>query len=186
MSPLFRVLRLIGSLRRAVFLLLLLASLALNVATVTSTAVFAAVSGAVSAVSGAGTVLARHKAERQAQKTAIRRTSARVSQRLARGAARSTAASAGEAVPYLGAAVVAAALAWDIRDACATAQDMAVLEAQLDDPGVAPEDVAFDCTDLIPGADDLPSAGDLLRTVRDAPAAAWEALRDPAEAPAAE
>ncbi|WP_108260138.1 hypothetical protein [Mangrovicoccus ximenensis] len=57
---------------------------------------------------------------------------------------------------------MAAALAWEIRDACATARDMAVLEAQLDDPSTAPGDVAFSCTELIPSASDLPSATDRL------------------------
>jgi len=147
--------RMLAALRRSLMLLALLGALALNVATVTSGAVFTAVSGAVAAVSGASTVLARQKAARAGEKALVKRTSRRVTARLARAGARNAAGSFAEAIPLAGIAVTAAALAWDLRDACATAADLAVLEGQLDDPGADPEALrsGFDCRSLLKGAE---------------------------------
>ncbi|MEM8553586.1 MAG: hypothetical protein AAGF71_02050 [Pseudomonadota bacterium] len=176
LKVLFSVIR---TFRSLIVVLLLAGSLLLNVATVTSTAVFTAVSGTVAAVSGVSTFLARSTAQRTAQKQAVRRTTQNVTRRVARGAARNTASAAGEAIPIAGIAVITAALAWEIRDACATARDMAVLEGMVDDPNADPEALAnaFSCADLIPEAESLPTSQDLLDAVRSAPSDVWTQVR---------
>ncbi len=170
------ILSLFATTRRALMLLALVGSLALNVATVTSTAVFSAVSGAVSAVAGVSTVAGRAAMERQAQRRAVTQTTRRVQARAARSAGRAVASSAAEAIPVAGVAVIVAALAWEVQAACDTARDMAVLEAMLDDPTADPEvlGAAYRCTDLIPAAEDLPTAGTLWSQVVAAPGLAWE------------
>lgn len=170
----------LGGLRRTVILLLLLASVALNVATVTSSAVFAAVSGAVGAVSGLTTVAAREAGLRAARRDAVRTTTRRVTTRMQRSAARSSASVFAEAIPMVGIGVIAAALALEIRDACDTARDMHVLEGLLADPeaDAAALGAAFACSDLIPQVDDLPDGKAILEGMRASPSRAWDASRD--------
>lgn len=131
-------------LRGTILLLILCASLALNVATVTSSAVFTAVSTGVGALTGASTVMGRQAAKR----TAARQISQRVTARAVRGAARASMSSVGEAIPIAGAAVVAAGLAWELHDACATARDMAQLEAMLSEQDTNASS-RFVCSELI-------------------------------------
>ncbi len=155
--------RLLRFFSRTTLLLLLLASLALNVATVTVGGVFTAVSAAVGAVTGASTVAARAAAKSTAQvattQAAVRSTSRRVSARAARTAARGSASALAEAVPFLGAGAVAASVALDIADACATARDMHLLEA-----AVLPDaDMGeFSCTREFGDAFDQSTTGALL------------------------
>lgn len=173
------LLAVLTGLRRAVVLVLLLASLALNIATVTSTAVFAAVSGAVSAVTGLTTVAAREAGLRAARRDVMRTTTQRVTTRMQRSAARSSATVFAEAIPLVGVGVIAAALALEIRDACDTARDMHVLNGLLEKPDADPATLAdnFSCSDLIPQVEDLPDGKAILQGMRASPGRAWSASR---------
>ncbi|MGR3760792.1 hypothetical protein ACUXV3_11775 [Roseobacteraceae bacterium NS-SX3] len=168
----------------------LVASLAFNMALLTMTGVYTAASSALSAL-GVTTVAAREAAERAGRKKATRRiareAAEKVTRRMQRGAARNIASAAGEAIPVAGVAVIAGALALEVKDACDTAADMAGLEAALAADGNA--DAArqaaiesFDCVAMIreelPGYEDLPAAADIWESVRTAPAAAFEAARN--------
>lgn len=174
--------RLLRFFSRTTLLLLLLASLALNVATVTVGGVFTAVSAAVGAVTGASTVAARAAAKSTAQvattQAAVRSTSRRVSARAARTAARGSASALAEAVPFLGAGAVAASVALDIADACATARDMHLLEA-----AVLPDaDMGeFSCTREFGDAFDQWTTGALWQSVRGVPQAMCASAADYAE-----
>jgi len=175
-SSLFAVL---GGLRRAFMVLLLLGALALNIATVTSTAVFAAVSGIVGAVTGLTTVAAREAGLQAARRDAVRRTTRQVTRRIQRSAARSSASVFAEAIPVVGVGVIAAALSMEIRDACDTARDMHVLEGLTADPDADPAvlKAEFACADLMPQADDLPDGAAIWQRMRRAPGDAWDASR---------
>jgi hypothetical protein len=199
-----------------VWVILLAASLALNVAVLTVTGVYTLASGALSAV-GIGTVASRtaateaalraerdvarrtaatatRRAEREAARAAQRKTTARIGRETARGvtrrvqraAARNITSVTGEAIPVLGVAIIAGALAMEVNDACDTARDMAGLEAALaseGDPEAARKTAteAFDCVAMIreelPDYDDIPSRQDVWTAMRTAPAQAWEAAR---------
>ncbi|MEC9435341.1 MAG: hypothetical protein VYD87_20755 [Pseudomonadota bacterium] len=104
-------------------LIVLVAMLGLNVATLTVSGVAAAANGALAAV-GVGTVAARsaaaHAAAAAPRRAAVRAATRRVSARVARGAARNAGAVFAEAVPWVGAAAVIGFAALDLRDACAT------------------------------------------------------------------
>lgn len=170
--------------------LLLVASLAFNIALFMVQGFYAATAGALSAA-GFATVAAREAAEKaarqKAQRQIARETTRKVTRRVQRGAARSIGSAAGEAIPFLGVGVIAGALALEVDDACDTARDMAGLEAALaleGDPDLArrrAED-AFDCTAMIreelPGYDDLPTREDLWAEMRGAPRKAYEAARN--------
>lgn len=169
----------LGGLRRAVVLLLLIASLALNVATVTSTAVFAAVSAVVSAATGLTTVAAREAGLQATRRGAVRQTAQQVTTRMQRSAARSSASVFAEAIPFVGIGVIAAALALEIRDACDTARDMHVLDGLMADPLADPAILAngFSCSELIPQAEDLPDGDAIMQRMRESPSKAWASGR---------
>lgn len=158
--------------------LLFVASLALNIATVTITGVYTAVSGAVSAI-GASTVLARSTARAAAQVTTqratVRATRRTVSRRVARGAARSGASAFAEAVPLIGAGAIAVTVALDVADACATARDMAALERSfLPDEDFEP----FSCTDEFAAVMDETTMDSVLDYARAAPGLICGSARD--------
>jgi len=183
---LFRLLwRGLGLARRFALLLLLIGALALNVASLTVAAVQTAVSGALSAV-GVSTVLAREAAQatrtraaRMAHRRIGRRVARNVTARVQRRAARSVASVFGEAIPVIGIAVIAGALALEMKEACDTAREMTGLSAALeaeDDPEAARRaaEAAFSCTDLIPEAASPPSAAEIRTAIMESPAWAWE------------
>ena len=112
-------------------------------------------------------------------KKVVQDTSKRVSSRMARGAARNSAAALGEAIPFVGVAVIAGGLAIEVKDACETAKDMKGLEAAIDadgDPVSAQKKAMaeFNCTDLIPNANDLPKRQDIWAGMLAAPGKAWK------------
>ncbi|MEQ9695094.1 hypothetical protein [Shimia sp. SDUM112013] len=168
---------------KSLLTLLLLASLTLNIATVTISGVYTAVSSAASAV-GLSTVAAREAsqkiASRKASREVVRKTSKRVSSRMAKSGARNVATSVGEAIPLVGVAVIAGGLALEVQDACDTARDMAGLEGALDNPddpaaGQRQAMQSFNCADLIPDVEDLPTTKELWAGMLSAPGKAWSA-----------
>lgn len=166
---------------RGVLAGLLVLSLSLTVLSLTVSGVQVALSGALSAA-GVTTLAAREAAAAQTRRMAARRvtqeTSQRVSRRVARGVARNSASVFAEAVPVLGVAVIAGALAYEVKDACDTARDMAGLAAAAGTDGdpeaaFAAASAAFDCTDVIAEAATLPDRDAIWRTMSAGPGQAW-------------
>ncbi|MAS44320.1 MAG: hypothetical protein CML46_13840 [Rhodobacteraceae bacterium] len=136
MTLLIRVFRIVV---RFSTLIVFLAMLGLNVATLTISGVAAAANGALAAV-GVGTVAARSAAAAAPRRAAVRAATRRVSARVTRGAARNAGAVLAESVPWLGAAAVVGFTAMDLRDACATMEDLRALdEAMGPNPALRPE-----------------------------------------------
>lgn len=174
---------------RLIVLLVLVASLMFNIAIFTVQGLYAAATGMLSAAGITTSVVRETVATRSKQRVRRqigRETSQRVTRRLKRGAARSIGSAAGEAIPFIGAGVIAGALALEVKDACDTARDMAGLEAALmtegdpDQAHQAAED-AFDCKamirDELPSYDNLPTREGLWATVRASPRRAYEEAR---------
>jgi hypothetical protein len=175
---------LLGLFNRTVLAVLLVLSLSLTLLSLTVSGVQLALSGALSAA-GITTVAAREAAAATTRRTATRQitqqTTRRVTGRIARGAARSSASVVGEAIPVIGVAVIAGALAYEVRDACETARDMAGLEAAAMTDGdpeaaFAEASAAFVCTDLIPDADALLNRAEIWARMTEAPGQAWERM----------
>ena len=176
--------RLVWGLSKGLFLALAIASLALNVATVTVSGVFAAVSGTVAAVTGLSTVKARTEARtarlaRQAQasrvtyrgarrtaREAVTDTSRRVSRRVAFASARNVGSMAGEALPFIGVAVIVGATAWELADACEMMKDMRELDAAFN-----PDTPVTD--DEVCGLE-VPTAAETWKLIAASPGAVWE------------
>ncbi len=180
------ILRAIRLTTKSFLSIIIVASVALNIATVTISGVYTAVSSVASAA-GLSTVAAREAsnklAARKTSREVVRKTSKRVSQRMAKGAARTTATSVGEAIPFVGVAVIAGGIALEVQDACDTARDMAGLEGAManpDDPEAGQKQAMeqFDCTELIPNAEDLPDVEDIWVGMKSAPGRAWVAASD--------
>lgn len=174
---------------RLVVPLLLVASLAFNAALFTVQGFYTVAAGALNAI-GVTTAATREAGEKLARRKATRsighKTAEKVTRRVQRGAVRNIASAAGEAIPLVGIAVIAGALAMEVHDACDTASDMAGLEAALaaeTDPEAARKSAAeaFDCPAMIreqlPDFEDLPSKEVLWAMIEESPAAAWDAAR---------
>lgn len=182
LSYLTFLIRLIRRFSTLIAVLALVISIGLNFAVLTMSGVFAAASAVLSSA-GVTTVAARQAGDKLAHRRATteitRQTAAKVTARVQKGAARNMASVAGEAIPVVGIAVIAGALAYDVADACETARDIEGLEAALladKDPElalVAARD-AFDCRSIIPNYDDLPKSEEIYATMRVAPQQAWD------------
>lgn len=133
----------------------------------------------------------RVAATRHRQTEAVRAigldTAERAKHRAQRSAARNISSAAGEAIPFVGVAVIAGALAFEVRDACQTARDMAGFEAALlsdTDPQTEREAAmeAFDCAAMIreeiPTYEDVPSKEEIWKEVLSAPGKAWERAKE--------
>lgn len=161
----------------------LVLSIGFNIAVLTVSGVFSAASGVLSAA-GLTTVAAgeagEKRAHRKATGTIVRQTAAGVTARVRKGAARNVASVAGEAVPVVGIAIIAGALAYDVADACETPRDMAALEAALlaeTEPeaasAAARED--FDCRSIIPNYNNLPTSNEIYAAMRAGTQRVWDA-----------
>lgn len=106
---------------------------------------------------------------RMAAREAVKDTATRVSRRTAVATTRNVASMAGEALPVIGVGVIAAATAWELRDACLMMGEMRALDAAFN-----PDDPVTD--DEICGLTP-PTREELWQMVRSSPGAAWDAAR---------
>jgi hypothetical protein len=176
--------RLVGRLTSFIAFLALIASLVFNVAMLTVSGVYVAASAALSGL-GVTTVVAREAGEKLAQrKVALKigqETAEKVTRRVQRGAARNITSVVGEAIPFVGIAILASALALEVQDACDTAADMAGLAAALAAEGDAETARqaaidSFDCKAMIreqiPDYETLPTREEIWARVKASPDAA--------------
>nr|WP_170540528.1 hypothetical protein [Ruegeria arenilitoris] len=162
-------------------------SVALNVVVFSVWGAFAMVSGALNSVgitTAATQEVSERVGKRKAQKKIAKDTRKSVSERLGKAAARNIGTSFGEAVPFLGTAVIVGGLYLEIEDACQNAKEMAGLEAAINaekDPTAAQIEAmeSFDCSEtLIPDREDLPSASELWRAAYTAPGEALATVKE--------
>lgn len=108
-----------------------------------------------------------YRGETRLAKEAVADTSDRMSRRVTAAAARNTASMAGEALPFVGVAVIVAATTWELHDACELMSDLHEL------------DVAFNPDAAIDGAEvcgtKVPTAAEVWASVRESPGAVWTA-----------
>lgn len=141
-------------LRSAVFLCLTLGLLASNILLLTSAAFNAAVSTAMATTLGVSTVTsvlsnklnAQQKQLQNLQTRQIKRAGAvrgfgrKLTARTQRVAARGIAAIPAESLPYVGAAVVVASVAYELYEACQTMKDLDTLYSELGISGEMSDD----------------------------------------------
>lgn len=108
------------------------------------------------------------RGQRMAAREATRTTLSSVRQRTARVATTNLATIPGESIPVYGMAVVLAATAWELQQACTTMTELDALEAALSGTEPAPEAREKVCGMSVPTREEVWSG------ILAAPAAAWE------------
>lgn len=103
---------------------------------------------------------------------AVADTSERVSRQIAIGATRNLSATFGEAIPVAGTAVIVAATALELNDACVIMQDLHELDVAFNPEKAFGSDATEVCGMKAPTADELWEA------VKASPGAAWDGVRE--------
>ncbi|GGB87389.1 hypothetical protein GCM10011363_00030 [Marivita lacus] len=109
---------------------------------------------------------------RIALRDAVGETADTVSSRAAKSATRETASMAGEALPYVGTAVIVGVTALEISDLCQTIRDMNALKRAFN-PSLAPSEEELTVCSM-----PVPSRQELWNATVSAPGAAWEYSKD--------
>lgn len=163
------ILKILGLSKTVILALALLASLALNVATVTLAPVFNTLSSAVERVVGnLATVRGRQAQKSLMVKKTVRQTTQRISRRVAKATVRSVGSAAAESIPFLGVGVLLGVTALEISDACATMGDLHQLELALDSAAPKDEENAKVCGMKAPTKEEVVSS------LRNSPGQAWD------------
>ena len=115
--------------------------------------------------------LVTFKGEKVALKKAVAHTSEQIGKRSSRSAARNVASMPGEAIPWIGTAVIVGVTSLEIRDLCLTMKDMTELQRAFDPSFKANED------DLEVCAIKVPSKEEIIAAVKASPGKAWEAAK---------
>jgi hypothetical protein len=102
---------------------------------------------------------------------AVDATAARISKRAVVTSSREVGSMAGEAIPYIGAAVIVGATALELKDLCETLQDMGELQRAISPEAMPSEDEKTVCNQPIPTREAL------WESVKGSPKAAWQAAR---------
>ena len=157
---------------RAVFTLLFIGSLFVNVTMFAWSAGAVALSTAFNAVTGITTVvtdLAGSKAKLAASQKQVARVSKRIATRTSRKVVRSIASIPAEAIPYIGVATIITITGLEVYDACATMKDLRELNRLLD----TGEDID---TGTVCGLK-VPDLDTVIEKVKKSPKAAYETAR---------
>ncbi len=113
-----------------------------------------------------------HKGKRTTAKAAVFATTATISKRAAATASRSAGSVFGEAIPYVGTAVIVGVTAYELYDLCETVKDMNELSRAFD-PSLEPDpNQATVC------AMEVPSSQDIWLAFRESPGKAFHSAKD--------
>lgn len=111
------------------------------------------------------------RGKRVAVRDAVDATADRISKRAVVTSSREVGSMAGEAIPYVGAAVIIGATALELKDLCETLKDMSELQRAISPETMPSEDEKTVCNQPIPTRDEL------WETVKRSPKAAWQTAR---------
>ena len=103
---------------------------------------------------------------------AVSQTVMQIGRRSSRSAARSVASMPGEAIPWIGTAVIVGVTSLEIRDLCLTMKDMTELQRAFDPSFKTNED------DLEVCAIKVPPKEEIIAAVKASPGKAWEAAKE--------
>lgn len=166
----------LGNVKNLVLILALVASLILNVATVTVQSVAVGVSAVIGAVAGASAVLPElrmvvHKGQKKLLSEAVKTTTKRIARRTAIDATRNVTSTFGEAVPAVGVAVIVGVSAWELKDACDTMSDLHDLDVAID-PSLANDPSVSEVCGLR-----VPTKEEIWAKVSSSPEEAWNGAK---------
>lgn len=115
--------------------------------------------------------LVTYRGNRRLIQHAVSDTSSRISSRTATGASRNIAATFGEAVPVAGTAIIVAATALELNDACVIMQDLHELDVAFNPEKAVGPEVKEVCGMRVPSADEL------WATVKASPGDVWDGAK---------
>ena len=116
--------------------------------------------------------LVTFKGEKVALKKAVAQTSEQIGKRSARSAARNVASMPGEAIPWIGTAVIVGVTSLEIRDLCLTMKDMTELQRAFDPSFTTNDDDLKVCAVKVPPKEEIMAA------VKASPSKAWEIAKE--------
>jgi len=116
--------------------------------------------------------LVEYRGQKRLAKNAVEDTATRISRRVAFATARNAASVFGEALPFIGVAVIVGATAWEINDACEMLKDVHELEVAFFSDKALNEDATVVCATEVPPIDEIWSA------IANSPTKIWEATSE--------
>lgn len=122
-------------------------------------------------VANPNTRIVKYKGKKMALSEAVETTSDRMSRRAKKTAAREVASMGGEALPWVGAAVIVSATALEIKDLCDTLKDMRDLKTAFDPKSKPNPEETTVCTMQVPSKEDL------VASIKNSPQASWNAAK---------
>jgi hypothetical protein len=117
------------------------------------------------------TRIVTYKGKKIALSEAVETTSTRMSRRAKKTAAREVASMGGEALPWIGAAVIVSATALEIKDLCDTLKDMNDLKKAFDPKSKSNAEETVVCPMRVPSKDELKAS------IKNSPQASWNAAK---------
>ena len=125
-----------------------------------------------SEAAGSASNVVTYKGKKVARKQAVEATANAISKRAAKTSARSVTSMAGEAIPYVGTAVIVGVTALELKDLCDTIKDMNELKRAFD-PSLSPnQEEATVCSMKVPTTEEL------WDVAKASPGQAWAAAKD--------
>ena len=112
------------------------------------------------------------KGQKVTVKTAVEKTAEQIGKRSTKSAVRNVASMPGEAIPWIGVAVIVGVTALEISDLCLTMKDMIELQRAFDPSFEADEANLEVCSIKVPPKEDI------IASVKGSPRAAWEIARE--------
>lgn len=161
-----------STIKTLVFTVLLVSSLALNVATHASTFIATVTAGLYTAATGVPSAITAMSVQKQKLQKSLKKITSRISRRTVAGAVRNVGTTFGEAIPYVGVAVIVGVTSLELNDACNTVKDLNQLEEELDIRDVTDEDVSKVC------GLEVPTREDVWAKAKDSPKQAWATTKD--------
>ncbi len=164
--------------KTTILVVLIVSSIALNVATVTSTVVATTLGAIFTAATGIASVAgyktneskARDKKRIKTQKI-VRKITTKISRRVVAGTTRNLGTMFAEAIPYFGVAAIVGSAAWDLKDTCETLKDLRQLNSEFNPDDGVDNDAAKVCDQQVPTSDEVWLA------VEKSPRKAWETAK---------
>lgn len=123
-------------------------------------------------LSDTGADLVTYRGKKMARSQAVELTADSISRRAVKTSSRSIGSMAGEAIPYIGTAVIVGVTALELKDLCDTLKDMSELKRSFTPGAPESEDEATVC------AMKVPTAQELWEVAKSSPETAWNAAKE--------
>lgn len=164
--------KIFSTIKKLFLVVLFVSSIALNVATHASAFVATLTAGMYTAVTGFPSALSTMSNRGQNLKKTVGKITKQISRRTVVGAVRNVGSTFGEAIPYVGVAVIVTATALELKDACATLRDLHDLENDLNIEGTIDKDA-----DTVCGLE-TPTKEAVWEKVTNSPEQVWNSVKE--------